>query len=198
MTSPTPPRLPIPGGRQLTIKLSTAGQTAAVVLGAQGAGGWSDANATRVWLNAFWSRFRFVCLTNVTCLGAIGRDVSGPDAPVYEVGAPTDQNGAYAGGQSVLAASTLIKWNTATGGRTGKGRTYIPGFSTAFLTADGRGYTAAYGATVQSHIDGYLADAALAAEGLDPAVLSFTRGAARPITSGSLASVVGIQRRRMR
>jgi hypothetical protein len=136
--------------------------------------------------------------SSVSCLGATLRDVSGPDGQVIEVGAPASPAGGAAGTAGLLAGSTLIKWSTATGGRTGKGRTYLPGLGTGYVEANGRTYTASFSGTAATAIAAYLGHASMTDGGIRPAVLSFRRGAARRITSGGLAPVVGVQRRRMR
>lgn len=201
MTSPTPPRLPIPAGRQLTLRLVQGGQEAAVVLGFVGAGEVDAENRAAALRDIAWLAFRPLMAGDVSIVGAVLRDVSQADGKSVEVGAPstTATNSGGAGGSSLVAAACyLLRWSTATGGRTGKGRTYLPGVVSTAVNAGGRTYTAGYQGTAATAITQYLAPAQYNAVATVPAVLSFTRGAARPITGGALAPVVGIQRRRMR
>jgi hypothetical protein len=199
MTTP-PPVLGryIPNAVQLTIKLNHNGQAAAVVLGATRPSVGATPGIAEAWRDAFWTAFRPLICSTTAVTGAVLRDVSGPDGDVSEVGAPTTNAAGFQGLVAAVGASAaLIKWSTATGGRTGKGRTYIPGLPRDYVGPDGRLYTAQFQTEAQARINNYLA-ATIFASDFRPAVLSFTRGAARPITGGSPASVVGLQRRRMR
>jgi hypothetical protein len=135
----------------------------------------------------------------VTIVGATGRDVSSSEGQVYEVGAPaTNFNGGAGGDVTIRAASILIRWSTAQGGRSGKGRTFLPGLPRLNTSGDGRTYTPQMTGVVNGAISAYLASTTMSQQGLQPAVLSFRKGAAYPITGGALASVIGVQRRRMR
>lgn len=198
MTTATPPRLWIPGGRQLTVSFTVGGQDAVVVLGGQGGGAWNDAAGAATWRDAFWNAFRPEICSAVTCTGAVLRTVEGPDGQVIEVGAPTNPVGLNSGAMTLAGAAMVIKWKTAQGGRSGKGRTFVPGVNEGAVSADGRTWGTGHNAGVQTCINNYLGSAPLSAAGLTPAVLSFRRGAAYAITSGSLAPIVGLQRRRMR
>ena len=183
----------------MTLLFNHGGQSAAVVLGAHSPSGSGMTRAkAEGWRDAFWNQARFLCLNTVTLTGAIIRDVSGPDGQVIEVGPPaTNATGSGTTGIALAAGSTLIKWSTEVGGRTGKGRTYVPGLSTSSVNTDGRTYTAGHISGVTSAVNGYLG-AAVFDLSFQPAVLSFTRGAPRRIIGGAAAPVVGIQRRRMR
>ena len=198
MTSPgSTPRLDIPSGYQCTVRLVHAGQPAVVVLGGKGAGGWTDQAGAAAWRDAFWTAFR-TGLNDVQCVGATVRRVDGSGA-IWDVGAPANSASAGTGtGHAVAAASYLIKWNTAQAGRSGKGRTFLPGVYETEVNNDGRTWSGAASTAIQTSIDAYLADMAGNGAGMAPAVLSFRKGAAYEITGGSLAPIVGIQRRRMR
>ena len=118
---------------------------------------------------------------------------------VLELGPPTTPGGGISSQQpAVASASTLVKWQSTVGGRSGKGRTYIPGLAAANVTATGRTLPAAEVTRVQTALNTYLAFGHGAAYNLDPCVLSFTNGSAALITSGAVQSVIGTQRRRMR
>lgn len=198
MTSPSATRLPIPNAAQLTVRMLDNGQDAVVVLGAVVNGGVLTSAKANVWLDAAWQAFKPLMAPSVTCSGGTCRDVSSVEGQVFDLPAPPTPTGTGATVTTVRAATTLVKWSSATGGRTGKGRTYFPGIPAGSIDSGGRTYIPVWSTSVQTAVNAYLNSAALATEGIDPAILSFTRGAARPITSGALAPVVGIQRRRMR
>lgn len=181
------------------MRLMVEGQPAVIVLGARGAGGWTDATGVTAWRDAAWDAFRTLCNGGVTCTGATGRDVSGPLAPVFDVGAPPlNIAGTRTGTLTLGAGCYLVKWVTATGGRSGKGRTFVPGLLAADLGPDGRKYTLNTFGLVDTAVKNYRDGLAAKAVGLTPAILSFRRGAAFDITGGSLSSIPGVQRRRMR
>lgn len=198
MTAPaTPARLPIPDGYQMTVALTVAGQTAAVVLGGKYTGTMDKVQGADVWLKAFWDNFRTACTNQVTVTGAAVRKVDGSDL-VIELGPPQTAGGFSNSPTPVLAACSLVKWSTTQGGRSGKGRTFLPGVPATGIAADGRTLATGHRDAVQGAVNGYLNSAALAGYGIVPSVLSFTKGAAYRITAGAPAGVVGIQRRRMR
>lgn len=198
MTSPTPTRLPITGGYQMTLHLLQGSQRAAVVLGAGGHGGpfmvQSDAQS---WVDGTWAAFRPYITNNTSCVGATVR-LTQVDGGVWEFGAPASPQGGNVNGQALAAACWLLKWQTATGGRSGKGRTFLPGLPSSQVAADGRSYVADAPTNANAMITAYLGQPLFQGAGIKPSVLSFRRGVGYPITSGSLGSVVGIQRRRMR
>lgn len=198
MTTTAPPRLPIPGGLQLSVRFSQNGQDAVCVLGGYRASGFTQPAGAQAWLNEFWARFKHLAAPSVVVVGGTCRDVSGPDGTVHELSAPASAAGTATNPSNLVAQSTFIKWSTATGGRTGKGRTFLPGLPTVAIAADGRSYLAAHGPAVQAACAAYIGSSVMAAEAIQPAVLSFRRGLARPITAGALAPLVGLQRRRMR
>lgn len=195
---------PIAGARlypanavQMTLKMMQNGQECAVVLGGIRRDGQPfDLALGTAWRDHAWGLFRTLIVNDTSCIGATLRDVSKAGGAVFEVPAPTTNATAGVADESVIAAAgTLIKWSTATGGRSGKGRTFLPSLPRAQVTASRRGYTPAYQTQVGTAAASYISAPAGAPI---PAVLSFTKGAAYPITAGSLAPVVGIQRRRMR
>lgn len=198
MTSPAPVRLPIPGAAQATLKFTQGGQEGAIVLGFVTTNALNEAKAVAA-RDAAWTAFRPLMTTSVTCTGLVLRDTSGPDIAPVEVGPPATNASGLANGNALAAGCTLIRWQTAVGGRTGRGRTYLPGLPAGAVDpANGRLYEAATKTATATAITNYLSAAGLSSNALVPAVLSFSRGLARPITSGSIAQVVGIQRRRMR
>jgi hypothetical protein len=92
-----------------------------------------------------------------------------------------------------------VKWTTPRGGRSGRGRTYLPGLNTIAVDTDGRTVVAGTRNLVTTVAGQYLA----AFESgtlipLAPHVLSFTKGTSAPITGGTCAPIIGVQRRRMR
>lgn len=198
MTTPAP-RIYPPGGMQLTLRLLQEGQEAACVLGAGGGGpALLSQSIADAWRDIAWNSFRPLISSSVTCVGAVLRDVSQAEGLVVESGPPSTIAGGVATTQTLAAASTLIRWTTTTGGRSGKGRTFLPGLTSGVIGPGGRTYTSAHQTAVNTAINAYLSAGLWTANEPFPAVLSFTKGYASEITSGALASVVGLQRRRMR
>lgn len=198
MTVPNPSRI-VPGGLQLTVKMNQNGQPAAVILGARRdpSGPTIDTALGNAWLSAFWSTMRLAMTTDVTCTGAVLRDLGLPGGNVLEIPAPADPAGAGATASAVAAACVVIKWKTANGTRRGKGRTFLPGLPQAGIGSDGRSLASGHSGTVQTQVSAYLGKPLWTAQ-LRPAVLSFVDQQARDITSGTPGPIVGIQRRRMR
>lgn len=201
MTTPaeeTHPRLPIVGAAQLTLTLTHGGQPAAVVLGfaLTGASAVTTDLATKLRDHA-WTVFRPLMVGTVACTGAVLRSGDVDNATIVEVGAPATPTGSAAGSEGIASGTTLIKWKTATGGRSGKGRTFLPGLSKDYVGTDGRTYTTIWQQALPPKIDAYLAPITGATD-VKPAVLSFRRGERYVITSGALSPIVGLQRRRMR
>jgi hypothetical protein len=198
MTTPAPRAYPL-NGRQLTVKINQAGQEAVVVLGGRlTAGPEITAAKASAWLDTFWAAFRPVILGTYSCTGATLRDVNAAEGTVVEVGQPPNPTGFGGSGDTVAAACTLVKWSTAKGGRSGKGRTYIPGLSSAAVSPGGRTYDSGHVTKVNTAIAAYLNSGTWGTINIVPAVLSFTKGESNTITGGSIAAVVGVQRRRMR
>lgn len=201
MTQPTPLRLPVPTGRQLTLRLSQAGQDAAIVLGFISEDPFIAEAQGKAVADAAWAAFRPLVYSDVQYVGGVWRDVAVEEGTSIEVTPPTATGaalGAAGGTASVAAACTLIRWSTGGGGRSGRGRTYLPGLATVSVAAGGREYTASYKTTVATQINAYLANSVWTTNNVRPAVLSFTKGSAREIVTGTLSPVVGVQRRRMR
>lgn len=197
--TPKPPRLPIPGGIQLTLKGTDGGQPFAIVLGAVGpAGAGISTGIAEAWRNEAWARFRNLCSNVVVVQSAVLRHVEDPLMLPFEVGAPPSPTGSSVDARAIGAASFLLKWQTATGGRSGRGRTFLPGLPHPFVTPDGRAYTSDARTSAQTVLNAYIGAAMWDTIGFRPAVLSFRRGAAYEIVSGAPASIVGVQRRRMR
>lgn len=198
MTTPvTAPRVYPPDGVQLTVRMDHAGQPAVVVLGGRLAGGTAiTAPMAETWRDHFWNNARALINTETKITGATLRDTRVAAGAQVDVGAPaTNQAGTVTGAKALGSGSTLIKWSTATGGRRGKGRTFIPGLASGAVDLNGRNYTAGHATAVTTFVTAYLAPPAGMPQ---PAVLSFTFGGAYPITAGALAPIVGLQRRRMR
>jgi hypothetical protein len=151
----------------------------------------------QAWRDAAWAAFRPLISSDVSCAGATGRYVHEPAGQVFEFGAPTTPAGGNASTQGLAGGATLIKWATDTGGRSGKGRTFLPGLTNGVIGPGGRTYTAAHATATATAITNYLGSSAFTAE-IRPAVLSFTKGAAYPITNGAISPIIGLQRRRMR
>jgi hypothetical protein len=198
MTTPVSKTLPIVNGYQMTLRLAQDGQAAAIVLGCKGVGGTFMVESDAVlWRDSAWAAFRPLMVATVTPQNTTVRSCT-KDGIVWELGAPSTGTAAATGSTTLAAACTLIKWSTTQGGRSGKGRTFLPGLPATAMAAGGRSYTAAWSTAVATAVSNYLASAPFTAPGLKPAVLSFTRGEAYVIQSGGLAGVVGVQRRRMR
>lgn len=198
MTTPTG-RLYPPASLQLTLRLLQDGQEAAVVLGAGSFDGIGFNQALAdAWRDGAWNAFRPVISSGVTCVGAILRETYKPEGLVQEAGPPATAAGSQTGVVAIAGACTLIRWTTTRGGRSGKGRTFLPGLIGGSVSAGGRTYTTAHQTAVNTAVSAYLTSGHWTTHGIEPAILSFTKGVASTVTSGALASVVGIQRRRMR
>lgn len=200
MTTPAPTvdRLPIPGGAQMTVRINQNGQQSVVVLGyVTGQAGWPTAAQALAQLERAWTMLKINVSNANTCTGGLLRDVSGDENGAIEIPAPTTPTGAYNGAVAFGAGAVLLKWSTPNGSRSGKGRTFVPGIPAGRLQADGRSIVTADVASINAACTTYLTSSVTAGV-LLPAVLSFKRGLAYPITSGAVAPVAGTQRRRMR
>jgi hypothetical protein len=201
MTSPAPdttaPRLPIPAARQMTIRVNQWGQEAAMVLGFVAPGAVTTAQA-QAQLQSIWNVLRVAMSNSVTCTGAVLRDVSGDENGALELAAPTNSAGAFNGRSAVAAAGTLVKWGSTNGSRSGKGRTFIPALPEANIADNSRSLRVPEHVTpLQNALNTYLG-ATTTTQPLYPAVLSFSRGVAYPITSAAVGPIAAMQRRRMR
>ena len=194
-----PPLALIPNSAQLAVKYSHGGQDAITVL----SGRWStrpefDLVLGSGWLADWWNAIRGSITSDVTCLGATLRDTSVPFGTVVEVPAPNLPQGLVTTGGTVMAASFLVKWRTATGSRRGKGRAFVPGVPAAAVAPGGRTLTSAAITGLQGNLETYRTQRAGSASGTVAAVMSRADLVVRPITTASVGSIIGIQRRRMR
>lgn len=187
----------IPGASRIAIKYDVAGQEAWVILGYANV---TDTRPTVAQANAFLSTWA----TNMrnlqagTCVMQYAelRHVV-PDGVVTPLTVPAASVGNSTGQTPLPGYAALIKWASAGGGRSNKGRTYLPGVPVNALQTDGRSFTSTYKTAAASAITAVLAHATSLG---DPqiAVVSTTKGGAARVVSGALAAVPGIQRRRMR
>lgn len=198
MTSPSPAPLLIPDAMQMTVNLVSAGQPAAVVMGIKGPVSSLTPTFAAAARDAWWAAFRPLMASSVSITGVTLRYCGDKTYAPVETGAPSTTAGGAAAASGLQAACTLIKWSTSRGGRSGKGRTFLPGLMASAVGTDGRTYIGTYPATVQNAINAYLQSSAFTAGVGIPAILSFTLGEAFSIQSGALAPIVGVQRRRMR
>lgn len=198
MTTPTPVLRP-PNGVTLTLHLLHEGQQAAVVLGGTTQAADMTQQLASAWLTAAWQRLVRPCVINtVQCIGATVRDVSVENGDLWTLSSPPTPTGAFNDSNGVAAAAVLIKWSTIHPGRSGKGRSFLPGLASEMVDSTGRGYVPAMRTAVQTAIDDYLGDPTFGNDALRPAVISYRTGQARIIINGTLAPTIGLQRRRMR
>jgi hypothetical protein len=197
MTAPFPST--VTDGCSLTVRYTTAGQEAVNVLGGKINGPFFPTTANvQAWLDAWWGQMRSIVSPNLTCLGAQYRDLSQVDGGTVEVlpsGSPTGTNG---GGISLAAAAYLINWRTTAGGRSGRGRTYLPGVPEEAVEPGGVTLQSGNQAGVTSRAGLYVAAMQPGNGPIQAAVVSRRLGLARAITTASTASTVGMQARRMR
>jgi hypothetical protein len=192
-----PPRLPIPNGWQLVVDYQHSGQPAQSVVGlALPSGQGPTAQGAQIVLNAWWARMRALCSAEVVCQGGTLREAV-PEGSILELNQPPNPAGTIAGTTTIAGYATLIKWTTNQGGRSGKGRTYLPGVTQGVVQSGGRTYSSAHQTAASAAIAGYLSDVQTGLA-YSPVVLSFRKGQAFTVTGGALSSVVAIQRRRMR
>lgn len=182
-------------GVQLTVKFVYQGQDGVIVLGGTTLSTITSAQGA-AWLNQAWDSFRPLIAGACSATGGTYRDVSSAGGQVFDLGAPTNPTGLGGVGGPILAASTLIKWSAASGGRSGKGRTFLPALPSSAVASNSRTYDPSHVTKVNTAVSAYLNPAG--SGNVTRAVLSFTDGVARPITNGAAASVIGIQRGRMR
>jgi hypothetical protein len=188
-------RQPIPGALAVTLTYDVSGQPAQVVLGCAGVdGGFGTVEDAQALANLFHTNARALMATSCT-LTAITARVAVPDGAVFGLALPATNLTGTAAGNLVTAYATLIRWNTAKGGRSGRGRTYVPGFTTGGMAADGRTLSST-NLTAANALGNAMVNATGPAGSLN--VLSYTDGEASPVTSFSVSSIVGVQRRRIR
>lgn len=197
MTTPTPRvRQPIPGALSVALTYDVAGQPAVVVLGVAGVdgAGFGTVEDAQAVSHLFHSSARSLMATNCLLTNISARQAV-PDGQVYAVPLPASNLGGLASGNLITAYATLIRWHTARGGRSGKGRTFVPGFTTGNLGADGRTLSSA-ATTAANSLGNAMVNATGSAGALS--VLSYTDGVASQVTGFSVSPVVGVQRRRLR
>lgn len=196
MTAPLPP-VNIPGAYTLSVLWDHGGQPSVSVLGIKnGSSGLvTRAQGIQV-LQAFMDAFRPSINLSVACTGAVLRQLV-PNGVVEELPPPTAPAGTGTGGVALPSQSYLIKWATGRGGRTGKGRTYLPGIASGVLTVDGRSIIASVRDSVSTQCATYIANTVFL-DTLSPAVVSRKALVASDIISGVCSTIPGQQRRRMR
>lgn len=190
VTSPaptaTPPRLPVAGAWHVALTYDVSGQPAVVVLGSFG-----DATSDQVAIaNAFHTNARALMSTSTTLQSIVSHDASGSGNALQLPLPATNRTGTGAG-NLITAYATLLRWGTSRGGRTGKGRTFVPGFVTGSLAADGRTLSST-ALTAATTLGQAMADVA------GFCVISHRAGTATPVDTYSVSSIVGVQRRRLR
>jgi hypothetical protein len=196
--APTPPNL---GAFTLAVSYSVNGQLAVNVLG----GKIREENPfytqadVDTWLRIWWEQVRQEMSSDVTLLGAQMRDLRA-EGNTFDAALPAAaKTGAIAAPATVLNTSFLIRWKSAQGGRRGKGRTFVPGLPAASLSDDSRGVAATPAAAFQVTVNAYLNQmTADLGQAMLPAVVSRKFGTSAYITSGTLAGIVGTQRKRLR
>ena len=197
MTSPAPRvRLPIADALQVSLTYDVNGQPAVVVVGCAPPddGGFvvpSDALALAQLLH---TNMRPLMATSCTLVNITARETVA-DGQVFSLALPATNLTGTAAGNLITAYATLVRWKTARGGRSGQGRTYVPGFTTANVNADGR--TLSSSALTAANALGTAMVGATGPSGT-LAVLSFTDGVSSAVTGHSVSPIVGIQRRRLR
>lgn len=192
---------PVTNGSQITVRYTLAGQECVNVLGLYDrnvASATTQAEAQAV-LQAWWSAVRTHVSQELVCVGGEFRDLAEVPGQTFELSAPTGGGGSVTGGVALTAAAFRIKWGTSFPGRSGRGVTYLPGVAEGSTNVDGRTLmTTAQSALLSSIQTTYLTALTGGSGPLVPAVISHKVGNARQITSASVLSVIGVQRRRMR
>jgi hypothetical protein len=196
MTSPNG-RLPIANAYQMSIRYSHSGQESVNVIGyMHDEGGVVPQAGHQAVIDTWWSALRPVLHDELTILGGTWRQTV-TDGVTGEVTAPVSPNGGLNGGVALPAYSFLINLATTQGGRSGRGRVYLPGVASVDVAPGGRAFLAAKRtavnealATLKTNMDSLV--------GVEWSVLSFTKGQAYEVSAATLAGIPGIQRRRMR
>jgi hypothetical protein len=196
MTAPassTPPRLPVPGGWHVALTYDVSGQPAVVVLGYGGSGDATSVTNMTNLASTFHSNARALMATSCT-LTAITAHAADGTGTSYALALPAANRTGMAAGNLITAYATVIRWGTTHGGRSGKGRTFVPGFVTGNVNADGR--TLSSTAITAANTLGNAMAGSTPAAGFS--VVSHRLGGVYPVTTYSVPSVVGVQRRRIR
>lgn len=199
MTTPTAPAprvfLPVPDAASVALTYDVSGQPATVVLGVGNApgGGPDFDSAANLALEAH-TLMRPLMATSCTLRSIVARALDG-SGDSRLVALPATNLTGTAAGNLVTAYATLVRWGTTGNGRSGRGRTFVPGFTTGGMNADGRTLSSTNINAANALVAGLIDDTGGSA---GFAVISRTKGTYSPVISGSVASVVGIQRRRIR
>lgn len=199
MTAPAV-RPSIPGGISLVLKFSQDGQESACVLGRgeTDTTAWTQAQA-QADLQGVWNALRPLVGPGTSVVGGSLRSLNTGIPFVFELAAPTNPTGgASVTGTNVAAACLLIRWSTSFGGRSGKGRTFLPGLPANWVAPGGRSLNALGLSEAGAAIPNMLNDTGIYATRSTPAVISYSDAIARQVVSGAASSIIGIQRRRMR
>ncbi len=192
--------IPVANGCQLAVRYNIQGQPAVTVLG----GYWTVPPAVTIaegqrWLNAWWDAVRPSITDAVSCMGAEFRDLSNVPGAAVEIPAPPLPKGGIVASLSLSAASYIVKWQTATPGRSGRGRTFVPGVTENNIEPDGRSIVAAAVGVLQGNVEAKYRNVLVPAAGnVVPGVISRKQAFCRQVNGQSVGAVVGIQRRRMR
>lgn len=196
MTTPAPtrpPALPIPGAFAVALRYDVSGQPAVIVLGVDDVA--TDADQAGVVATTFHNAARPLMATSCVLQDISVREAV-PDGATVGIALPSSANrSGTAAGNLITAYATLVRWNTATGGRSGRGRTFVPGFTTGNLQADGRTLSQSAVTAAQALVN-TMTTPGPAMQGF--AVLSRRTGQASVVISGSVSQIVGVQRRRLR
>lgn len=197
MTTPTPaPRvtLPVPDACTVALQYDVAGQPAYVILGCgntPGAGPPFD--VAQALAHEFHTQAKTLMSASTTLRSIVARALDGSgNSQAFAL--PTGLTGTAAG-TLITAYATLLRWQTSGNGRSGRGRTYVPGFTSELLESNGRAMSPVGLTRAQAVVTALTDDAG----GSAPfAVISRTKGTYSPVLSGTVSPIVGIQRRRLR
>lgn len=197
MTVPTPP-VNIPGAYTLSVNYDHGGQPSVSVLGLKAVGAAfltrSDGIAA---LNAWWTAMRGLSSSTVTVTGAQFRSLI-TNGTVEELPPPATPGGGVGFANPLPSYAYLLKWSTLLGGRSGRGRTFLPGVVASFLSPDGRQLRSDAVAPASAACAAYLASGAFAGGAMRPAIISRRRNLSTAITGGVCSPFPGTQRRRLR
>lgn len=197
MTAPQPP-VNIPGAYTLTVNYNQQGQEAVSVIGLKSStNGFLTRADGIIALQAWMDNIRNLLSNQYTVTGGVMRSLI-PLPIVEELPAPNSNTGTSTQPNPQPALSYLVKWNTARGGRSGKGRTFIPGVPPLNLGPDGRTLIASVPPLVTDQMTALLQTAAFGGSGMQLAVISRKFSVASAITSGTCSTFPGVQRRRLR
>jgi hypothetical protein len=196
MTTPVetrPPALPIPGAFAVALTYDVSGQPAVIVLGVDDVA--TDPSQAATVATTFHNAARPLMATSCVLQDITIREAV-PDGATIGAALPAvNARSGIAAGNLITAYATLVRWNTGRGGRSGRGRTFIPGFTTGNLQADGRTLSS----TALTAAQALVTTMTTPGPGMQGfAVLSRRLGEANVVVSGSVSQIVGVQRRRLR